>query len=115
MNQNRIHKLISYVLIAGYINLIAITAFHFHASGSTGEKEFISGGDKKVNLIDPYGSGDSGCGLTYFASLLYINENPSAGLLHYQSEKNTALTYFTEHTLYFFNNSHSLRAPPTLS
>jgi hypothetical protein len=117
MQNKKLYKITSALLLFTYLNLIAITVFHFHVINLNSQTASIdSSCDETNKIIDPFSNGDSNCSVTQFSSSSYINEN------NFFNQKtiiyniyNYPLIRISSKPLQVISEANLLRAPPLAS
>ena len=115
MPGNRINKAISFLLCAAYLNLLAVTVFHFHFIHSDCKPYYVSSESNHRGIVDPFGDDESNCSVTQFAASSYINERSFENSIRTAPNLNKIPIYTNSNPLFFLVDSNSLRAPPSLS
>jgi len=117
MQNKKLYKITSALLLFTYLNLIAITVFHFHVINFNNQTSRIDSSSTETNrIIDPFSDGDSNCSVTQFSSSSYINENNffNQKAINYNIY-NYPLIRISNKPLQVISEANSLRAPPLAS
>jgi hypothetical protein len=116
MQNKKLYKITSALLLFIYLNLIAITVFHFHVINFNDQSASIASSQTEAQLVDPFSDGDSNCSVTQFSSSSYINEK------NFFNQKtficnicNYPLAKISSKPLQLISEANSLRAPPIAS
>ena len=117
MQNKKLYKITSALLLFTYLNLIAITVFHFHVINLNSRTASIDSSSTETNrIIDPFSDGDSNCSVTQFSSSSYINEiiisNQKPIICNIY---NYPLNRISNKPLQVIPETNSLRAPPLAS
>ena len=117
MQNKRLYRIASALLLFAYINLITLTVFHFHVINLNNLTASIDSSSTETNRInDPFSDGDSNCSVTQFSSSSYINEiiisNQKPIICNIY---NYPLIKISNEPLQIISETNSLRAPPLAS
>jgi hypothetical protein len=115
MLKNRTHKIVSLLLFAAYLNLIALTVFHFHAYSFINQPASITGAGAVSKIIDPFSDGNSNCSVTQFSSSSYINEKDFCSSKTLINNCDYSSFTLSNKPLQLIFSANSLRAPPFAS
>jgi hypothetical protein len=116
MQNKKLYKITSVLLLFAYLNLITLTIFHFHSVNFDGRTARIDSSRAEAKMVDPFSDGDSNCSVTQFSSSSYINE------INLSNQKTFICNVFiypllkiSSKPLQIITETNSLRAPPLAS
>jgi len=116
MQNKRLYRIASALLLFAYINLITLTVFHFHVVNINDQSSSIASSNTESQLVDPFSDGDANCSVTQFSTSSYINEKDlSRQKPIIYDVVNYFLIKLSNKPLQIIPAANSLRAPPLAS